>query len=296
MTLDTILDAPFKNSANLVQVVWGDESLPNVWRFTDANADITAGPGTFSALPSTEIKPAPYTPLFERVSWKINLPVEPLTGAPANLVAALGRQEAHPVVDITIYSWLFDNTDPSTGRLLIRFDGRAAFFHKNPDDKQGLVQFEVLSGKSDVRRAMGVQCNPQCGFTFGDVKTCDAGGVINLPSKIQAGRITAVNGFNVTITNLTVPRDRYFHRGWVSKDGIRIRVHEYISGTAFVLGERVPLEWRESLLVAPFYVDVSVTPGCDKKEPTCKEWANERENQILGIAIPAYHPQFESPV
>jgi hypothetical protein len=91
-----------------------------------------------------------------------------------------------------------------------------------------------------------------------------------------------------TITGLGTHSDKYWHRGYASRDGIDIGIRDWSSGTPtrFIFVREVPADWVGQSVV--------VTPGCDKTPGVCNaRWSNLARFGGAGIAIPPYHPVFE---
>lgn len=82
--------------------------------------------------------------------------------------------------------------------------------------------------------------------------------------------------------------DRYFERGFMSYQGLRIpiRIWRKATATVFTLIRRPPSSWLNKTVL--------VFAGCDKSTGTCdRRYGNLEHFRGNGYAIPAYNPWFE---
>lgn len=280
----TILAESTKQVFWLVRISWGDPNSPFVWRLTDANEDLQTDFGLFHGTPELQVEAQTFTGAFERKLWSFSVPV---AGSHQVFLDSLGNGRAHSPITLSAWEWALGEVSPGVVQILKHMEGRVTSVTRNPDGIEGMAKFEVTTIKNEIGRAMGMPANPSCGWTFGDPKTC---ALPHFESLKQAAHLTAVDGLTVTITGLSAQVDRYWHRGYIEKDGVRILIKQWLQGTDFVLSQFIPTEWEEALTVTPFYVVVVVAPGCDKTLPTCQRWGQVSESAFLGIAIPAYNP------
>lgn len=110
--------------------------------------------------------------------------------------------------------------------------------------------------------------------------------------------IVSVDGLEVTATDANLAAqagadDRYWHRGFLEKDGLRIYVREYdgsVDVTKFGLAEVTPTDWIGGSQ------DILFVAGCDKTIETCRSRFSQESNfSGLGYGMQPYNPNFESP-
>lgn len=280
---DLVFDLPAKESYWLVQIKYGDPNFPTFVRLTDANDDFRLTTGTeaglYKSCTTMAVKTQANTGVFERKSWEFEIPINANTSV---LINSLGNGRAHAPLDLAAWEYAIDAL---TGEIQIlkHIEGKVGTLVKNPEGRSNLVRFIVLTLKTDIERPLGVPAQNHCqAAAFGDA-WC---GFVGLVSLKEGGSLTAIDGLVATITGLSSPRDRYWHRGYIEKDGIRILIKEWVTGTSFVLGRFIPFSWEESLPVS-----VTATPGCDRRIQTCDEWGRIAGGfSGWGLAIPEYNP------
>lgn len=179
--------------------------------------------------------------------------------------------------------------DQSSQKIL--FAGRVTRTVANFQGKAGLVAFFSLLQKSRLDVPMSIACNHHCGNTM------FKGGCGVVQSGFQVSvDIDSVDGTEVTITTagFTTPGstdDRYWKRGYLLKDGLRISIRDYdgsVDTSKAIMARPVPTDWIGGSS------DILAVPGCDKTVEVCRSRYNAEEFFLgLGFAIPAYQPNFE---
>lgn len=272
---DAVYDKPVKEAYWLVRLKWGDVDAPSYWRVTDANEDLVILNQLWIATSLLEVRAAAITGVFERQTWEFDFPV---VTAQQDLIDALGTGRAHSDITVTAVEYAIEAGE---AQVLTFLEGTITEVVRNPGGRAEILRFRSQTLKVETQRAVGMQADENCIWTFGNLKTCGKN-IVNLR---EGGSLTAVDGLTVTITGLGGQRDRYWNRGFVEKDGVRIKIKEWIQGTSFLLTRFVPLEWEANL---PFNVDV--VPGCDKTLKSCSLWGQVTERLAPGEAIPEYNP------
>jgi len=276
----TVITDTEKSIVVLLEITWGNSSII---RLNDVQERLVLPIGTFEANPSLKISLPPYTGIFERKTIDIEFA---FLDTAFLFAAAITNGRAFSPAFVRAWQWI---RTPGSDRLRKLFDGRVTSATRNPGGRQDILKLQAITAKSEAMRACGIIASNGCEWTFGDPKTC----TVDLVPLRETGTITAIDRNFVTITGLAAHADRYWHKGYIEADGVRIKVREWISGTAFILSKLVPKDWEETVLGNGFKTIV-VTPGCDKRPETCKNtWNNEPNNMTIGIAIPAYNPFFE---
>ena len=282
---DAVLALPVKQSYWLIRLLWGNPTSYSKWYMTNANDDLIAAPppsgaqALFLATPLLNVGAQPNSGTFEQRTWTFDIPYKT---AQSPFLDQITSGRAKPQVLITAWEYALSPDDTEV-QILTHLSGKVAKVIKNPGGKQELIRFEALTVKNDIKRAMGVPAMPSCQWHFGHLKTCG----VDTDSLKENGSLDTIDGLTATITGLSAQRDRYWHRGYIEKDGIRILIKSWTQGTTFVLGKFIPLAWEEALPG----VTVQLTPGCDKLATTCDLWGKLEDSfSAWGTAIPAYNP------
>lgn len=172
---------------------------------------------------------------------------------------------------------------------------------RNPEQRRGLGRLEFLSHKARLFPPLGISAMPSCAWNLGD-KTC----TVDTVALQETGTVSFVGRKSLRLTNpadsgvisgknyldLSGPDDKYWHRGYVELDGLRIGIRDWNQAGPdpylFQMVRQPPPSWVGQV--------VTLTPGCDKTPFICdKRYANLEQFGGFGYAIPAYHPVLEIP-
>lgn len=285
--------SPKRTSWFLVKLVFGDPDEPAaVVRFTDREEPIEGPFGLHASVPKLKVELGSLSGHVERKPWAIEYPAGSVPGTFVYDLQLTDGRAAPPVSgevrEVTI-------APGGGGEVLFWHRGSLHAAELNPPGRPNVVRLEFATLKGTLAQSLGVAGLPTCAWpVFGDPKTCDLDGVIDLPSLVETGTITSIDRNILEITGLAAHRDRYWHRGRVSLNGVEIQIRDWKRGTTFQLVTTPPLEWEETI-TALGSLAVSVTPGCDRRAPTCAAWANLANWMGAGVALPDYNPLFENP-
>jgi hypothetical protein len=181
--------------------------------------------------------------------------------------------------------------DQATQKTL--YNGRIVRTIANYQGQSGKAAFFALPQKSRLEVSMGVPCTHHCANTL-----AHGGCGVNIFSFSEAGGIDSQDGTENTVTTASILAKgaadaRYWKRGYLEKDGLRIAIRDYDGDTdtgKFYTARPVPTDWIGGS------ADVTFVAGCDKTIETCRSRFSAEEFFLgLGYAIPSYHPQFEDP-
>jgi len=261
-----------KKSKRLVDFAYGGDGFPTHERLTDWTVDLSHTTGTYLSEPALEVNLAEINGTLEEKPAQILLP---LTNAFADRISD-GR--AHSLVRARILE--VTDTDGATDEMVLHV-GRVSMAHRNHGGKAGVVMLESPSWKAYLNVLEGLSVDVTCDWTlFGIGCTLSSAGFTH------SGILTQIDGRAVIIGGLPGVLPRYFHRGYVEKDGVRISIREWVSGTTFYLVRDPPGTWLNGV--------VKVVAGCDKTKPTCRSrFSNEAHFLALGYGTPAYNPTME---
>jgi uncharacterized phage protein (TIGR02218 family) len=198
------------------------------------------------------------------------------------LLSPLNEMVGHAHSEVTIWISECDPRDIA-GTYRKAFMGTVRKITKNPRGATGLVAFEVAGHRYRIAIPLGLLCDAQCSWAFGD-RTCQ----VDLSPIRQTGTITAINGRVITVSGISSTVARYWLFGYATLENLNLAVVEYTTGHDLTLSRVPPVSWLGATL--------TFTPGCDKSLKTCRNrWNNEVHFGGFGIAIPAYNPQLENP-
>ena len=281
------LAGPKKENYHNVTFTWGDlNGTPSVAKFTDWAQDVD----DFTALPAMEIDIPPNTGTFDNRPLVVTVP----TSAHA-LFGDLAAMLPHSRVFVRVQEVTRSISGAAQASGLTLFNGRAERARNRANNKRGHMAIEVLSLKSRLLTPLGVPADHHCAFwLFGP--GCRAGGLSQGPHD-QPAVIDSLDGSIATVTSASVQTptspggntDRFWERGYVEYEGLRIGIRKWVltDPTKFHLRRRPPASW-----VGP---TLNFVPGCHGTIEDCRDvWDNEDSAGHYGYAIPPYHPMIES--
>ena len=268
-----------------VEFAYGDPTAFSYVRLTNWASNVTVGGNTYNTNMALAVDlPTDKGVMFEgsaTVSVQINA---------AALFGNLVSGEPHSPVFVTIYE-VRKTLDDVSEQVFTLYKGKVSHAIKNFRGRRNLVGLRVVSQRVRLDVPLGLPCNVQCTWTF-----TGPGCEISSVGLAQTGTMDAIDRFTAVIRGLTQPaffvgadNTRYWRRGYVEKDGLRILITDWSSDipTSFELSRRPPASWENQ--------SVSVFPGCDKTIAVCRaQWDNEEHFGGFGIEMPAYKPTFEN--
>lgn len=281
------LSRPEKESYLLVEFRFGDPAVPIFQRYTDWGQSVT----NYPSEPTMEVSLSANTATFDQQESRIILPLDSFTDRISD-----GLPHSPTFVRVDEVTLGLTAGDQGSFRTLLR--GRVVRFVRDFQGRNDSVALFVLSAKARLDVPLGLQCNHHDEFRlFGP------GSGLSQATFQRTGQIAAIDGKEVTISTpnllITAPTspggnvDRYWERGFLEKDGLKIGVHiwKLTDPTKFVLRRRPPSDWLLAGAASILFV-----PGSHKTiEDARAVWANEANFGGFGYAMPAYHPIFESP-
>lgn len=273
---------PEKESFILVQFFHGANLLTQE-RYTDLDQDFLGHktePRMSLTIPSNE-------GTFVKRELRIMLPTDTFT---TRLSSGVPHSPIFVIVE-EVTQGLFPG-DQNSQQTLYR--GRVVRSIKNFQGRKDKVAIFSLPQKSRLDVAMGLPATHHCAWTL-----FHGGCGVVQATFDELGEIDSVDGQEATITTAAIlalgaADARYWKRGYMEKDGLRVAIRDYDGATdtsKFFMARRVPDDW---ILAGSF--SILVVPGCDKTVETCRSrYAAEEFFMGLGFAIPAYQPNFEDP-
>lgn len=266
---DTVLTHAEKTRAMLVEFTRGTEP---VYQCTDYGQTIQYLSGRFIAIPSMKIDLPPNIGGINDSPLVITMPLNGFS-------STISNSEAQPKIEVVIREWYMSKT---AGLAEITYQGRVSKTIRNYNGIANQVRIEITSAKARMSVPLGMTAIGSCIWNFSQ------NGCFVTPTP-EPAQIISINGALIDTSGLvTTAVTGYFHRGFVSLNGLDIMVRDYITGTQLVLVRDPPQLWLNA--------NVTVTPGCDKSPTVCAgRWGNLNHFCGLGYAMPDYHPVIETP-
>jgi hypothetical protein len=268
-----------------LELQYGDSGSPTYLRYTRWDSSVTIDSNSYT--PARKIDVILPVDRGEATDTEATIVLEADSDA---LTTALAAGSPHSPILATVYQ-LVDSVDGMESTTLTLFKGRVVTTVANYRGERDVLALRVASFKHLLQTPMGFQCNPQCLWVF-----AGTGCPVDGSGLGQTGTLTIVSRAQVTISGVSatpydtgLSTDRYWHRGYVERDGLRINIREWknAEATTFHLARVPPASWAGQT--------VTVFPGCDKSLATCQDrWDAEEGFGGLGFAMPAYKPQFEN--
>lgn len=269
---------PEKESLVLVEFKYGDLSAPTYARYTDYNEDYVGG---FLATPNMSIKLPENSGTFEERPLDLELNLDAFT-------SVAGSGLAHSPIYVSVREITRALIGGPQATDLQHYKGRVMSTIKNYQGRSNRVLLKCLCVKSRLTIPLASPANHHCVWTlFG--RGCG----LAIASYRVSGTITAIDGKEVTSVTPGVTTghpDKYWHRGYISYDGLNIAIQNWSlsNPTKLFLVKRPPASW-----IGPTLLFV---PGCDKTVEKCRSpYNNESNFRGVGYAIPAYNPLLEDP-
>lgn len=286
---------PEKESYILVTFRHGDQAAPIFERYTDWQRDVEG----YVSTPGLEVDIPDNVGSFDETQARVVLPSDDFCNEFAKPEYA-GYQIYLQIEEVT--AGLFAG-DLGSRKTLWR--GRIEKSTQNFQGRNNTTAWFSWPIKARLDVPLGIQCNHHCFWRLFS-RGC---GLVETDHR-QFGEIATIDGLEVTIsanaaiTSPTSPGgnvDRFWERGYLEKDGLKIgvKVWELTDPTVFVLRNKPPDSW---LLAGA--VSVKFVPGCHKIIQDCRDvWDNEGGQgptigggfMGAGYAMLPYNPIFEDP-
>lgn len=271
----TTADAnPTRTIATLVTFTWGDG---NIEAYAASDERVTWTSQGWGGLTRTwNAQPKLAVGFTRQHGGAADAPIT--IDLPADVQPATGLVTGDPHGDVNVLVEEMDPTDPTTLRAV--FEGTVTQATLNASGLDELVRLTVAGHKTRLEIPSGIAQTRNCAWRFGD-DNCG----VDVDALKQSATVTAISGVVVTL-DVQGPSSRYYHRGYIERDGARIMVREYTTGFVYTLVQPPPPSWLNET--------VTVAPGCDKTATVCDDrWSNLERFCGIGIGIPASQPLFE---
>lgn len=279
----TQIQKPQKQSWLLLEFKYGDPLAPKYARYTDQVSDVQAFGSQWSSVPDMEVRVPSNIGTLADKQLEVEMRLQ------SGFLTNVSSGEPHSRIDVTLREVHASTDDASAQQITYLFRGRLVRAKRNPSGHTESVRLIAVHSKARLAIPLGMPAQHHCVWTFAG-KGCGQS-PLNLK---ETGTLTVLSGKVATITGLAShagdTTQRYWHMGYVEKDGLRITVRDWNQATAttFYLTREPPASWVGA--------SVGVFPGCDKTIETCRaRWNKEATFAGFGYAIPGYHPVYENP-
>lgn len=270
--MSTSLEKNFRSSANLIHF---DAGAAGELKLCDLTTTLSVPQGTFLPDPRISIIFPERSGGFEEKPLKMTI----RNAHP--LIQRLTNGYPFAPVKVDIYEYFYDEVGSATDSTLHVFSGKLSKATKNADGKEDVVKMEAKSEKARLNFSLGISCNVQCSWTFGD-NNCQA------TVTSMANTVDTIDGTIITVGTTPVFTAGLFKKGYIERDGIRILIRDWTSGVTFQLAKFCPPDWLGQA--------VTLYAGCDRFIETCIGTHNNQERfGGLGLQMTAYNPTAEEP-
>lgn len=275
-----------KESYSLVQFYHGEDAA-TIERYTDFERDVLGHTST----PLMQLEIPDNIGTFQEKECRIVLPLDDFTDR-------LSDGLPHSPVFVRIEQQIRGLVAGDEGTNLIPFRGRVERVTRNYQRRANLVAIQALLSKSRLEVPLGLQMNHHDeARIFGPMS-----GLVQATHD-QTGEIASVDGTEVTIslprTLITAPtapggtNARFWERGWLEKDGLRIGIHIWTIAdpSVFVLRQRPPADWILAGATSILFV-----PGSHGTIEDARDvWDDEEHFLGYGYSSPSYNTLISNP-
>lgn len=272
------INQPEKEVYTIVKLTYGNPSSLSYKAFTDWPTDIPANP-TYVATPAMEIKIPANNGILDEKTLNLALPwdswleevVNGLALAPMKISVAEITKPIEGGPQAT-FRYVF------TGKLI-----RAIKNYQGRLDK-AVLQFTTIKSRLDI--PLGITANTHCVWTLFR-SPCGA----NSASYNASVTIDDVDGKILTVKSDPNKTGKYFHRGVMERQGVRISIQDWDASSplTFYLVKAPPTDWVEDVVLTAY-------AGCDRTLTTCiTRFSQEINFGGIGYKMPSYNPMTQSP-
>lgn len=273
------VDTSSKESYKLVGFVHSGGSA----FYTDWTSDVVFSGNTYVSTPDMEVSLPENDGVLSKKECKVAIPL-------GDTFSQNISQLSHAPVFMTV-SEVMKGVNPgpsqSTNTLFV---GRVEIVRRNYRGRRDKILLTSLPPTARLQEInLGLPCIHTCIHNLGD-RGCKVD-LTALPGRIVTAVVASIDGRNLTIqTNATISSqaDRFYHRGFVQRQGLNLGIREWRSASplVFQLAKQAPDYWIGQT--------ISVVVGCDKSIETCRtRFSNEENFAGAGFAMPAYNPNVE---
>lgn len=263
------LEDPTKGAYYLVEFRYGD----TIRRYTNAHRDIDYLGVTFSSVPTISVDIPTSTGGVREDDFHVMLP------RAGTFAREMASGVPFPPVRMIVRELVVARNDTIADVI---HDGQCQVVVANPEGKDGMYRVSSQTIKSRLGVKMGIPATVTCQHVFGLSSDCG----IDETAIQQNVTITRIQPGGLVVQVATITVSTPWTNGYLSLEGLRIKIRDYAGGTSLATTVAPPPSWQGRTVLA--------TPGCRKTWDACgSDWANQTQFLGMGVAIPQYHPLLE---
>ena len=272
------VDAPSKSTYVLVRFTYGDPDSPSYKAYTNWSFDVPGSP-VYVSEPTMELKVPENDGIFSGKTLDISLPLtnswfaDLVSGVPQSPVNVLAEEVTIPDI----------GGDTSSRRFFFRGDLIRTIKNFQGKGNYSIAKFASIKNRLEI--PMGLPANHHCVWTL-----YGAGCLIDPGAHTVLLTVDAIDGKVLTTTTSPSKTGKYFHRGFIEYQGLRIGIKDWSDSEldTFYMVKAPPQAWIGKA--------VTVLAGCDKTITTCRDrFARESNFGGFGYAIPSHNALLENP-
>ncbi len=247
----------------------GDTPLYVTTHYTDYVYD----ENTYTHMPSISVPALKDTGDLSTEDVKIEgIPIE------SGILGYISNHLPYSRVRVSIQELLV-YTDDSID-VIYHFEG--LLYQAIPYHGQGYMTFVCRDLRYYTDMTAGIPCTEQCAALYFGDKVC-AKEVLT-----ESHVVDSIDGLNLTVVGALVnTTPLLYNKGYVEKDGVRIKIKYHESGLTFQLAKNPPSFWIGEY--------VKLYAGCDRRLATCRSiHDNESRFQGLGYGMVDYNALSET--
>lgn len=279
------LDLSTKEAYHLVSFVHAGGAA----YYTDWTSDVSFNGNDYISTPDMEVKLPANDGLFGEQVCNVAVPKTSGDATNDTFADRISNGQPHAETTVTVVEIVRPTVAGPSQNTNTLFVGEISRARRNFRKRRDKIQISALPIKSRLADiSLGLPTMHHCINRLGD-DGCKVD-MTGSPRRVSAV-ITAIDGRKVTIqTNAAVEAqaDRFYQRGFIQFEGLNVDTQDWRSADPldFFMVRQVPDHWLNQVVV--------IVAGCDQTVETCRSrYSNEDNFNGVGIAMPAYNPNFE---
>jgi len=265
------LDLTSKSSTWLVTISWAG----TIYRYTNQSQQV----GKYISVPNMALRTAQVLGTLDPEVWEIELPFD-------NLAASLMSPGIKSKARVVLLEQLTDSRLQFASSS-VKHSGVIWKAIHSPKGKRDWMLYSVSNAKQQLDMKPGFSLTETCANTLYKRGCLVNPSLHTFPATVEAFDPTTLTA---TLSGFPVPDFlTYFTAGHMELAGtlVGIRFWSLLAPSQFQTTQHIPESWIGK--------EVSLVAGCTRVESVCAgAFNNLKQFNPLGIAVPAYNPQFET--
>lgn len=195
-------------------------------------------------------------------------------------LSSLAQNDPYSKITVEVLEATLDDTEAVTA---VRPVFKGLVYQALPNQFQDTLDIIAKDYKYYLDITAGLPCTEQCSVAYFGDKNCGK----TVLSEILT--VDSLSGNNlITTSSPTHSTGFLYHKGFVEKDNMRIKIKYHSSGSTFQLSRPAPSSWAGT--------SVLFVAGCDRRLQTCRDIHNN-ESRFWGVGynMVDYNAHYESP-